>query len=137
MKKLVCYLVVIIFCFACTNDQTDDSSQVCEDVVCTLNFVTLDISVKNRDGEPVILENFEVIIIETNENITLSDVIDDDGIFPIVNDSSFQPGMRREIALRFTGFVNGNSVVTEDILIATDCCHVSLISGNTEVTINQ
>ncbi|WP_405411899.1 hypothetical protein [Maribacter sp. Asnod1-A12] len=111
----------------------------CSTVICTLNFVTITVSIKDLSGEAVVLNNYEVIDNETGENLAadFNDVeyenFKEQGFYPIFNDANRSQYQNSTATLTFKGTIDNEEVITEDYIVGADCCHVSLISGNTEI----
>lgn len=83
---------------------------------------------------------YKVVSTEIDQDFTI--VLDEsqlqiaqqNGIYPLVNDLSFEVNQMHQ--LRFEGLINGQTVVTQNYTVSTDCCHVSLVSGHLEIQIN-
>jgi len=55
------------------------------------------------------------------------------GKYPLVNDSSLEVNQERKI--QFKGFINNEEVISSDYTISKDCCHIELVSGNTQLSL--
>lgn len=117
----------------------DSNDKSCQETVCTLEFVILNIAITDQDQNPLILDNYQLINLEDNSTITLSisgaelDSFIQNGRYPIMDDAGLENNER--INIQFKGFLNGQEVVTENYTVASDCCHVFLVSGNTEIVL--
>tara|TARA_R110002073_G_scaffold128999_5_gene275232 strand:+ start:24760 stop:25185 length:426 start_codon:yes stop_codon:yes gene_type:complete len=138
MKHFSKVITIALFIFSvafisCDDNEEDD----CSTVLCTEQFVTITVSITNQGQNPVALDRIEVINLQNQSDVTipLSSstflLAQQQGQYPIVNDSGI--GKNQELILQFKGFVNGVEVVNENYVVAADCCHVSLVSGNQEV----
>ena len=87
----------------------------------------------------MIMWRMVLINLEDNSTITLSisgaelDSFIQNGRYPIMDDAGLENNER--INIQFKGFLNGQEVVTENYTVASDCCHVFLVSGNTEIVL--
>lgn len=140
MQKLfkgVFLLLVTLTTISCNND--DDDTSNCQNVACTLEFVTIIVTITDQDQNPVALDSFEVTDIDTGEDRTqvLSaqelEVAQQTGVYPIISDGVLDVNQERR--LRFIGFQNNQEIIISDYTVATDCCHVNLISGDPELTL--
>ena len=138
--KYIPILLALIAAFqlgSCKED--DDSKSKCEEVICTLEFVTISVSVTDQNQNPVALDSFEVKDVANGEIFTLeltaSEITEaqQSGRYPLVNDGSL--GVNQERQLRFTGFQNNQEVIRGDYTVATDCCHIGLVEGDTELSL--
>ena len=144
MKKIVnllFYVIVIItlpLSTSCNND--DDSNSGCfEDTLCTLIFVTIDVSVVDNNQNPVALDSFQVINRADGSDFTLQlsnaefELAQQNGRYPIANDNNVEANQQLE--LEFKGFINNEEVITSNYIVGADCCHVNLISGDIELVL--
>ena len=44
-------------------------------------------------------------------------------------------GINQEAEIQFRGFIDNEEVITSNYVIATDCCHIGLISGDIELVL--
>ncbi|WP_046746166.1 hypothetical protein [Kordia zhangzhouensis] len=134
---IITSLFIITIPISCNND--DDSNSDCGNVVCTLEFRTIVISIKDQNQNPVALDSFEVINIENNDDMTILlstsefEMAQQFGQYPLLNDTSLEVNQEREI--QFKGFINNQEVISSIYTVSTDCCHISLVSGTLELTL--
>ncbi len=137
-KIIVAFLS--LFLVAC-NDNDDAEQQDCSEAICTLNFVTVTVSVKDASGEPVSLDSYEVIDNEIGENLATDfngneyQYLKEQGFYPILSDANRIQYQNTTATLTFKGFRTNEEVINEDYEVGADCCHVNLISGNTEIVL--
>ena len=114
----------------------DDSSE-CGEIFCTLELRLITVFIQDADGNPVALDAYEVINLENGENLpTFSSDADFEaaqqtGVYPIAGDGTFPINQEAELQIR--GFINDVEVITSNYMVATDCCHINLVSGATEL----
>lgn len=107
---------------------------------CTDELRIATVSVVDQTQNPVTLDDFQVINLQTNENITADlspeEFLDaqQNGRYPILDDS--QIGASDTMSIQFQGFQGGAQVITEDYIITSDCCnHIESVVGNQNITL--
>mgnify|MGYP005997399751 CR=1 FL=1 len=136
-KIIVAFLSLILV--ACNNND-DAEQQDCSEAICTHNFVTITVSVKDEAGDAVVLDSFEVIDTATGENlakdISTEEYHNDQGIYPLISDAHRIQYQNKTTTLTFKGYINDELVVNQEFEVGADCCHVSLITGNREIVLD-
>ncbi len=128
----------VVFLFSCDNN--DDGDSGCLDTVCTLEFVTILVTLEDSNQNPVVLDNFEVINaangsrLETSFSASELEEAGQLGRYPLVSDGIL--GLNQERTLIFSGFIGSREVVQSRYTVATNCCHVSLVSGDLELVLD-
>ncbi len=131
IKKLWIIFVVASI-LSCNSDDNNDQSN-CSNIGCTEIFITITVAIEDQNQTPVTLDSFQVINLDTGEDMTpeLSpselEMIQETGQYPIANDNSF--GINQEETLQLRGFINNEEVINSNYMVQTDCCHISLQSG--------
>jgi len=140
MKNIFLLTLILLAQVSC-ND-LDDKLADCSGVACTEEFVTLIVSVQDNSGVAIPLERFEVINSETQENVAIA-LSDSElrfsqltGEFPLYNDLSVATDQNTSKTLIFRGYINENIVAEAEFVVAADCCHVRLVSGDTIILVN-
>ena len=132
--SIICTALIL---FSCNSDDDANEMAECEEVFCTLELVTIVVSIQDINQNPVALDSYEVINLATGESLPTAftdgdfETAQQTGIYPIAGDGSFAQNQEAELQLR--GFINDEQVITSDYVVATDCCHISLVSGNVEL----
>jgi hypothetical protein len=107
---------------------------------CTDELRIATVMVTDQNQSPIALDDFQVINLQTNENIT-ADLSPDDlldaqqsGRYPILDDS--QIGTSDSMSIQFQGFHCGIQVITEDYIVTSDCCnHIESVVGNQNIVL--
>lgn len=138
MKNLFLYSCLILIFSNCNNNDDNDVTD-CNGIACTNEFRTLFVSIRDENGAVVLLDSFEVLDKETSKDITLE--INDtrsgqNNQYPLYSDLFVSGNENTTRTLVFNGFINDELLVEAEFIVDTDCCHVSLTRGNTEITIN-
>lgn len=111
--------------------------------ICSEEYRTIVVYVKNSQGEPVILDSFKVVDLTTGRDITLplddytNDYQRERGIYPIFSDKYAREYKEQQTQIKFSGFIDGHEVVSETYKVAADCCHVIHLSGDLELVIQE
>lgn len=129
-KNVIPVLIVLLSLFGCTDK--DDCTGFC-----TEEFKSIRFTIKDADGSQIMLDSFTVILTESNRDITEDLHFDPTftNSYPIIDDSFFAEAKSNNLKVQFIGIVNDMIVIQENYVIGTDCCHIELISGETEITI--
>jgi len=123
---------------SCSGDNDSDSE--CRDTICTLEFVIITVAIVDQNQNPVALDSFEVIDLETEDNITIpltpSQFMEaqQSGRYPLITDGTLQVNQERQIQLR--GRINNEEVINSNYTVGTDCCHIGLITGDLQLIVN-
>lgn len=131
MKNLLVILSIIL-ATACTTPKDTDH---CGNMACTEEFRTVTITINNELGEAFELDSFKTIVKRSQEEFTNDDSFSDDGVYSILNDSQKDYTSFDGETFVFEGMKNGLIVVSEEFVINKDCCHISYVSGNTNIII--
>lgn len=139
MKDLFIYLILLSVLFTNCKKESDPKDELnCEDMPCTMIFVSIKILIKHsNDNTPITLTNYKVIRISDNKDLTKTDndLTDNNGYYTIVDDNTAGLIKNSTMEVEFQGFINNTLVVQKRFVISMDCCHVSLLSGDTVVYI--
>lgn len=144
MKKLFSFTLLLLFLTNCndSNDQDLVTIDCLEFVACTEVFVTLIVTVKDNDGVSIPLDRFEVIDQKTSEDLTPNISFDNfqmarqNGQYPLYDDSFVSENRNSKRTIVFRGFINDDKIAEAEYVIDTDCCHVSIAIGDTDIIIN-
>lgn len=143
MKTLLFLSFLFLFLVTCSdNDDGNLDAIDCTKVACTEQFVTLIVTVKDNSGAFFPLDAFEVRDKESSENSTLAltdsgwQMARKNGQYPLYDDSFVSGNRNTERTLVFKGFINDEKVAEAEYVVETDCCHVSIATGDTDITIN-
>ncbi len=113
----------------------DDNRTNCEFTMCTEEFRSIVVSVKHASNNSAyILTDYEVIRLSDNMDITITDntVPDNLGYYQITNDSKLELFKFKNTEVEFKGYLNDVLVIQKRLTITADCCHISLVSGETQ-----
>jgi len=143
MKIILCFIsVILLFLFLLNCNTDDDNNSKCSDIACTEQFVTITVSLKDDVNNPVALDRIKVTISANGNDITreIPDIewqsFRQNGIYPLFGDEYAKDYQNMELEINFKGFISNLEVVSSDFIVGADCCHVILVSGDTNLIID-
>ena len=116
----------------------DDNPVICEYVACTMEYRTVSVSLKHTaDNTPYLLTDFKVLRVSDNTDITPEgdSYAMLNGYYPVATDGKKEMFRFKNVEVEFYGYVNNNLVVQRRFTITSDCCHISLVEGETTITL--
>ena len=108
---------------------------------CTMEFRTIGVTITDKQGKDVELDDFYVIKIAANDTILSKadnpyQSFEYKGYYVILTDNEMHHTNNKGGNLfNFVGFLNTDKVVDQTYRISHDNCHIKLISGETQVII--
>ncbi len=133
MKSILLLFLWILLGSATCKDKEEQTQ------ICTAQFVSIGLEVKNSQDDPAVLESFKVTRLSDQKDLTVKfdpadlDVMQQIGMYPITNDSFREQLAFKNVEVLFTGTVEGKTVLSQKFVISADACHVVLKSGPREV----
>lgn len=112
----------------------DEKKNDCNITACTDEFRSIAVSIKHiSDNSAFILTDYKVIRMSDNKDITFPDInlSDNNGYYQIANDNSIDLFRFNNTEVEFNGYFNDILVIQKRLIITADCCHISLVSGET------
>lgn len=132
------FFVFLAFCIvACSKEKEN-----CNRTPCTNNFVTISVSLKDTSGAYKPLDSYKVVETETLQDFTPNYSVQEfenyttQGSYPIFSDTYRIQYQNETTTISFIGYVSGKEVVNVEFIVGADCCHVRLISGNTDLILD-
>ncbi|MDC6350832.1 hypothetical protein PP178_04660 [Zeaxanthinibacter sp. PT1] len=140
MTKIFLHLVLFSFVLSqCNGKQEQDSSASCDGIMCTQQFVSFSVSIKDSDGNSLALDEYKVIDLHSGKDLTesvkASGFYDHapSGPYPLYSDSFQKEHQNTERELLFKGYFEGEEIISRTYKVAADCCHVQLLKGELEI----
>jgi hypothetical protein len=121
-----------LFIIECVSDH----QLSCEFTPCTDEFRAIVVSLKHKnDSTAIVLTGYSVIRVSDNQDITLpdNDLSDNNGYYPITNDTKKDLFKFKNVEVEFTGFINKAILFQRRFIITADCCHITLVEGDTKI----
>jgi hypothetical protein len=106
----------------------------CIFVNCTEEFRSIVVSIKHAsDGSAYRLTDYKVIRTSDGKDITPAsdNYARDNGYYPVANDLMTESFRFKTVEVIFKGYHNGALVIQKKFVITADCCHISLVEGET------
>ncbi len=135
-------LITLLLVLSC-NNKSDEDALDCLNVACTEEYRTITISVKDKEGKPVVLDEIKVVILPNGEDITPDitsseyEWMGENGVYPLFSDKYVMKYRNKKVDLNLKGYVDGDVVVDSDYTVGADCCHILLIEGETDLVLNN
>jgi hypothetical protein len=128
---LSCSILLSLFLTDCDNDK----SLNCESVPCTAIFKIITITVKHKaDSSGYNLTNYKVIRITDSLDLSVTDELfpKNQGLYPVTDDSQRSIFVNKNVEIEFSGYLNDSLVIQKRFIVTSDCCHISLVEGDTK-----
>ena len=135
MKSISTIIVLFFLLFLQSCSEKDREC----DIICTEEYRTIIVSVQDGEGEPVALDDFKVVDVKNDRDLTIQPTADvlhqmkERGTYLLFSDRYVQEYAQQELEINFTGFIDGEEVLNEDYVVGADCCHVYHVSGDLEL----
>ena len=137
MKTSVYFLLLLLFFTGCENNDPND----CKNQACTEVFKTIVVTIKDSENNPVALDSFKVTNLENGDDLSRElnnaefEAMGENGVYPLFGDEYARDFSNKEVEINFKGYIDNQEIISSDYKVGADCCHVILISGDTEISI--
>jgi hypothetical protein len=134
IKRKLLVLSSVLFAFLLF-ECDDDNKTNCEFALCTEEFRSIVFSIKHASNNTAyVLTNYKVIRLSDNMDITITDdnLTDNNGYYQITNDLKLDLFKFKNTEVEFKGYLNDVLVIQKQLIITSNCCHISLVEGETE-----
>ncbi|MFC3199339.1 hypothetical protein ACFOET_17080 [Parapedobacter deserti] len=139
MKSIAYTLLAFIAALSCDHAESKGD---CRSVACTEVFMSVSVNVTDTGANPVALDSIKVTRLPGNEDLTREydneswSLFRQQGVYLVADDSHAKRLPRHtDIKLNFRGYIGSREVANADYVVTFDCCHISLVSGDTELVI--
>jgi hypothetical protein len=135
MKMQLSFIALIAslpFLTAGSCEQKKQEAECSPNTICTMMFASVNTSVKDNNGVLADLDE-SYSVRKSNGEILRYDQEGGAGEFKILDDSYQKDLANKTDTFQFVGKKNGHIVVDELFVIKADCCHVSKVSGKSEI----
>ncbi len=130
-QVFVSLIGILAACDQPANPESSSLEPEQEEVICTMQFVTLHVTVK---GGP--LSEYYTLREGSDDTLTFTqEVYPDAAMYPVLDDSFKEALKNTEENFRFIGMIDDSVVVNEPYIISADACHIMKVSGRDEVNI--
>jgi hypothetical protein len=138
MKSCLILLAFISMAATCqnTNKSSANEENPCDpDMMCTMEFRVLELTLVNEEGTPVFLDDFYTEFGEFTFREQRNEYQIKEGSYPVANDGNMDKLSFKGEAAVFIGIVNGEKIIEHKLKIGKDCCHVVLMGGKEQVVV--
>jgi len=110
----------------------------CTTALCTLELRTITTKVKSNSKDTVLLDSYYTVNTNLNDTIFPGNWQGSAyaGVYNVLSDGYVDKMRNKTYQFSFIGIINNTVVVNEPYTISADCCHISLVSGRSEITID-
>tara|TARA_R110002012_G_scaffold252147_3_gene430849 strand:+ start:64012 stop:64392 length:381 start_codon:yes stop_codon:yes gene_type:complete len=120
----------------CQDQNKSNKDNPCDpDVICTMEFRVIKLQIQDQHGNPVQLDSYYTEFKDFNVTIDQELTQLEEGFYPVATDGEMDSVSFEGKTVIFVGVKNGEKVVTQEMLIGKDCCHILLVEGVEKVTI--
>ena len=137
MKNIIQFAAIIFFAFIQMSCEAE--AEKCEQPqVCTDIFVTISLEIKNEANRSVALDDaYTFIDSRTKIEFELTEENKISGIYTVANDNHMDAFDYDGTTVIFVGEKDGANIIEHQMIIGKDCCHIQLITGETEIIIKD
>jgi alkyl sulfatase BDS1-like metallo-beta-lactamase superfamily hydrolase len=134
MNTVLKYLFAIISLLVGLNVSCERNNKSdCSNLLCSAIFKYITIQIKQHsDSSAVVLTDYKVIRISDNMDITIHENVINHtkGYYPIVSDAELTFLRNSFVEVEFQGYINERLIIDKYFTVSSDCCHVTLVSGD-------
>lgn len=115
-----------------------DHKYNCDFTICTEEFRTIILVIKNNaDQSPYLLTDYKIIRMSDKKDITPGNnsYFSSQGMYPVASDMNKELFQFKNVKVEFNGYLNSSLVIQKQFTISADCCHISLVEGDTLILI--
>lgn len=147
MKRIIYFLCALLTTITLSCSETELGSepvQDCSTVYCTYDLRWIAVKLVDQSGTPIALDRMKVTRVADGEDLTRTYLSEQWNTFRSLGSYTIAGDLDREhipsfkqTKLRFQGFIDDREVVKADYVVTFDCCHISLVSGDVELTVSR
>lgn len=149
MKYWIFLLPLLVTAMSCHSRKQTTAQEVAsgdkkdcpEDLMCTMDYRMITVHVRNDQHQSIRMDSIRVFLTE-DPSVSLSRSSSEEmqdglghGVFRIADDGNMHLVQKEGSKVTFLGFIGGKQVTKADYVIGHDCCHIRLISGPKEISI--
>ncbi len=138
MRLLLIFLSFISMAATCQDkkSKTQKENPCDPNIMCTQVFVTVDLQLEGKDGQPVMLDSFYSLINGEKISPEQDDYQSKNGFYPVATDNEMPKLDFEGTEVEFIGEKNGKKVISHKMIIGKDCCHIEKVSGEEKVILD-
>ncbi len=124
MRKLSLVLLAIPLLSTKCNKKND-----CADAICTQMFAAVTVTVTDKDGNNIDLQDYYTINTTTGDTLRHNNSTWPEGAYTVLDDGYVSKMYNKTLQFRFVGIKDNAVIADENYTISADCCHISKKSG--------
>lgn len=129
-KVFVLVLALPLIAMQC-KDKND-----CSGAVCTQIFAAVNVTVTDKNGNNVDLQDYYTINMATGDTLRHNNSSWPEGAYTVLDDSYVSSMYNKRLQFRFIG-VKDNAIVADELYtISADCCHINKEAGKDTLVID-
>ncbi len=136
MKTTYIFLLLLFggLIISCEENANPDCE---EDLICTTVFKTITVTISDDSGSPALLDSIRVQNLDTSVIYSFkdSDLSPEAGTYVLLTDGQISETKASGNNFQFLGYLKGAEVVNQNYKIGHNCCHIELLTGNTEIVL--
>jgi hypothetical protein len=132
------YVLLLLPLFVVAASCRRDKGECPNDRMCTMEFRTITVEVRDSMGGAVVLDSVRTVRITDGRVfrfVALPGM--PQSLYVVITDAEMSEVNTRGVLFRFEGFREDSALAVSDFLIRHDCCHVEKLSGPTVITWGQ
>ncbi len=133
-------LTALLLSASCNKKKDDDGIKQGDcppDLMCTMEFRTVHINLKDAAGNPLVLDKFRTIRLADGHEFDLQSTAsswEDStwkamGSYPVLTDAQQKQISTKGEKLEFRGERGGIEIVKQEYEFKDNCCHIELVNG--------
>ena len=144
--RLLKYLFLILIlasasCKKADHKLVEDGHCGCDkNMICTEEFRSLVLNVKDKQGKPVVLDAIFTYKESTQEKIIVDDLSFQEppyqGSYSIWNDLQLKTSSKHGETIRVVGMIKTKEIFSQPFKVGHDCCHVVKLEGPDTIEID-
>ncbi len=141
--RILSLIALLLLLGSCNDDDKDEVASCDETTICTLEFRSITVQLRDTSSNPIALDSFRVVIKSSDEDITIETTVDqmngfrEVGLYPIFDDSFRTRYQNKEETIVLKGIIDNQEVISREFVVGADCCHVSLVEGETTIILDN
>jgi hypothetical protein len=132
MRNTFLFVTILLLLLASCNREKEK--------MCTDEFRFIIVNIKDSSGNAVRLDSNYTVLIPINRIIQVKTdtIFFKNGTYVLITDSERELIKEdEETEIRFVGFKNSDQIVDKKFIVTQDGCHIQLLSGITDITLNR
>ncbi len=139
IRSLLVFFIFISLAATCQNrdkGKTTVENPCDPDIMCTMDFRVVNLTIINGEGKPVMLDDFYTEFEDFTFKTQRDEYQIQEGLYPVVNDGDMYRLSFKGNSAVFIGIKDGKKILEHNLKVGKDCCHVVLMEGEEQIFID-